>query len=321
MKKIVKLFMVLLCLFMVGCGQEEIDPDKLATIYYLNNSETKLEPHDCLIDLEKVENRETEEISLEQVELERKVSGLLAALASTPPKFEYKAPLAMGFQVLDFHVESGKVMVNVSAEYKELNLTTEVLVRAAIVRTLTQLPQINFVAISVEGAQLTDSTGDIVGWMNRDQFIENEGSEINDYQEVKIKLYFANENGDGLIVASRTKEYSTNISMEKLIVDELIKGPSLEGLYPTINPGTKVASVMVKDGICYLNFDETFLVQPYNVTPEVTLYSLANSLAELPNVNKIQISINGDNSVVYREKYNLTNYYERNLDMVLNLEK
>lgn len=79
-------------------------------------------------------------------------------------------------------------------------------------------------------------------------------------------------------------------------------------------------SVVTKDGICYVNLDETFLNQIYNVTADVTIYSIVNSLAELSNVNKVQISINGDTSTTYREKFAFSTVYERNLDLVEMLE-
>ena len=65
-----------------------------------------------------------------------------------------------------------------------------------------------------------------------------------------------------------------------------------------------------------MNLDENFLVQPYNVSGEVTIYSIVNSLAELPNVNKVQFSINGSTDVMYREKISLTTVFERNLEVV-----
>ena len=67
-----------------------------------------------------------------------------------------------------------------------------------------------------------------------------------------------------------------------------------------------------------VNLDENFLSQTYTVTPEVTIFSITNSLVELTNVNKVQISINGDTSGTYREKYSFTTYFERNLDLVEN---
>jgi len=56
------------------------------------------------------------------------------------------------------------------------------------------------------------------------------------------------------------------------------------------------------------------------VTADVTIYSIVNSLVELSNVNKVQISINGDTSTTYREKFAFSTVYERNLDLVEKLE-
>ena len=305
MKRIMMIFLLICLAMLTACGEEQVDQTKIYSVYYVSNSETKIEMHEHYMEAE---------------ELEKQVAELLTALATTPAKLEYKAPLGMGFQVQSVEINMGKVHLDMSEGYNDMSVTTEVLVRAAIVRTLTQLSQVNFVSITVNGNPLLDSLGNIVSTMNRDQFVENDGNAINTYEEVKLKLYFANEAGDQLIAANRTKEYNTNISLEKLIVEELIKGPSVDGLYPTINPSTKVASVTVRDGICYVNLDETFLTQPYNVTPDATIYSITNSLVELSNVNRVQISINGDNSGTYREKYSLTTYFERNLDIVTTLE-
>lgn len=306
MKRIMTVFFLLICLAMLAaCGEEQVDQTKVYSVYYVSNSETKIEMHEYYMVAE---------------ELEAQVAELLTALATTPAKLEYKAPLGMGFQVQSVEINMGKVHLDMTEGYNDMSVTTEVLVRAAIVRTLTQLNQVNFVSITVNGNPLLDSLGNIVSTMNRDQFVENDGNAINTYEEVKLKLYFANEAGDQLIAANRTKEYNTNIFLAKLIVEELIKGPSVEGLYPTINPSTKVASVTVRDGVCYVNLDETFLTQPYNVTADATIYSITNSLVELSDVNRVQISINGDNSGTYREKYNMTTYFERNLDIVTTLD-
>lgn len=307
MKKRFWLFGLIICFLMLaGCGASDTGETDTMPIYYISNSETKIETHEYALQSQ----TETEQIE-----------ELLAALAQAPLKKEYKAPLAMGFEVLGYTLEDGKLLLNMGQEYKELSVVQELLVRAAIVRTMVQLPGINFVAIRVNDEHLFDSLGQLVGWMNADTFVENEGNEINAYAEVRLKLYFANETGDGLMAIYRTREYNTNISIEKIIVEELIKGPNAEGVvYPTINPDTKVANVAVKDGICYVNLDETFLTQIYNVTPEVTIYSIVNSLVEQTGVNKVQISINGDSSGVYREKYSFTTYFERNLDIVTTIE-
>lgn len=305
MKKGLLLLCILICIWgLTGCGEEE-EAENLFPVYYVSKTETKIEMH---------------QYAMQSTEPKAQIEELLRALATMPAKNEYKAPLNYGFQILEYTLEDGKLLINMDEKYRELTVIQEVLVRAAIVRTLTEHPDVNFVAFRVNNEQLFDNLGYLVGWMNADQFIENEGEEINTYEEVRLKLYFANEAGDRLVATNRTKEYNTNISLEKLIVEELIKGPNAEGVYPTINPSTKIANVTIRDGVCYVNLDETFLTQIYNVTPEVTIFSITNSLVELSNVNKVQISINGETSGVYREKYNLTTYFERNLDIVTTLD-
>ncbi len=302
MKKIGNFMLVLLSLLLLGgCGKEKDDSANIYPVYYVSNSETRVEMR---------------EYAMQSATQEEQLTELITCLSTVPDKLEYKAPLAMGFQVLDVSVSEGKLLLDVDAAYEKMSATTEVLVRAAIVRTLTQLPNVNYVGITVEGTQLYDNIGELVGWMSADEFINNDGNEINTYELVKVKLYFANGDGDRLIAAYREKYYSTNIPLERFVVEELLKGPSeqLEGIYPAVNPGTKVINVMTKDGICYVNLDATFLTVVNNVSTEVSIYSIVNSLVELSNVNKVQILINGEIPSSFQ-----SNTFERNLDYVTTL--
>ena len=281
-KKYVLTGMLLMLLaVLTGCGTREPETGKKISVYYVNTAETKVEVHDQYL------NTKTPEEQLEET---------MTFLSTTPEKLEYKAPFDMGFQVLDYEVEDGKLVINVDKAYSELSVTTEVLVRAAVVRTLTQLSNVKYVTITLEGSQLYDNAGELVGWMNAEQFINNDGNEINTYELVKVKLYFANADGDKLIAAYREKHYSTNTPLERFVVEELIAGPSgqIEGLYPVINPETKIINILTKDGICYVNLDSSFLTVVNNVSTEVAVYSIVNSLVELDNINKVQILVNGE---------------------------
>jgi germination protein M len=302
-------FVLAAALLLAGCGNRgEEDEGRQKKIYYLNNAGTGVEMHAC---------------EIEGSTVEEELDALITQLKTTPSKLEYKAPLQMGFSLLSYRLEDATLYLDVSEEYRNLSPTTEVLVRAALVRTLSQADGVKYVAMTVEGNQLYDSLGNIIGMMSADQFIDNAGDEINAYERVILKLYFANEDGTALIATNRTLAYNTNISLERLVVDELLSGPGAEVsdvVYPTINPNTKIVSISVKDGICYVNFDENFLTQIYNVSSEVAIYSIVNSLAELTNVNKVQISVNGETNLLYRESISLTTVFERNLDLVTTVE-
>ncbi|MDR2043776.1 MAG: GerMN domain-containing protein [Clostridium sp.] len=295
---------VLFCFCLSGitaCEKQEAQPEGLIHIYYVSVPETKVE---------------TREYVMQSDTLEGQLEEVLERLSAIPEKLAYKAPLNMGFSLLAYTLENGKIRLEVDGRYKGLPPTTEVLARAAIVLTLTQIKGINFVGFTVEGNPLYDNLDNVVGWMNADQFRNNAGSEINTYEKVHLKLYFANESGTALVAENRTKLYNSNISLEKLVVEELIKGPGRDGIYPAIHPDTRIISVMTKDGICYVSLDDAFLTPAGNATADVVIYSIVDSLAELSSINKVQITINGNSSGVFREKYSFGTVFERNLDLV-----
>jgi germination protein M len=304
-KKRIRMFMSLLCLLgaLTACGQQETEQEgKSYQIYCVSNDEAKLVSYTY-----QTQSEETAVLLAE----------LLTQLETVPAKFEYEAPLDRGFHVVNYTLDNGLLTMDFDENYSGRETTVEILFRAAIVRTLIQVPGIEHVAFTVQGEPLMDSAGIAIGMMDADTFIENAGNEINAYEKVNLRLYFADETGNGLIEENqRNVVYNSNISLEKLVVERLIAGPQAEGDYPTINPETKIVSVTVKDGICYVNLSEAFLSQPYNVTSDVTIYSITNSLVELPNVNKVQISVNGETNLFYRENVNLATVFERNLDLL-----
>lgn len=306
-KIIIGFLLVLMALMAAACGKEDKNSGTIYQIYYVNKEETKIF---------------STEYGSETEDTEALLDELIEQLGITGERMEYIAPLANDFALLDYTLDNGQLTMNFDEQYKKMDVIREVLVRAAIVRTLTQIPDINYVAFTIQGEMLTDSMGMAVGTMAADTFIDNAGNEINMYEKANLRLYFANEAGDALVEENRRNVvYNSNISMEKLVVEQVLKGPQMQGAYPTINPLTKIVSVNVKDGVCYVNFNEEFLNQPYNVSSEVTIYSITNSLVELSNVNKVQISVNGETNISYRENISLNNVFERNLDLLTTQEE
>ena len=304
MKRFLAFIMAFLMVGIAGCGREIPGADgERIELYFLSESGTKVEAHSYV---------------LESDSMEEQVKEVVTCLSTLPEKLEYQPPLALEFGMNGYQIEDGCMKMDVTAKYKEMAATKEILVRAALVRSFTQINGINFLSMTVEGEPLRDNLGNLVGMMSAGQFIDNAGDAINTYEKVRLKLYFGNETGDKLIAATRTLDYNTIIPMEKLVLEELIKGPdsAAEGVYALINPSTKILSVSVKDGICYVNLDATFTTQIYNGTAEVVLYSIVNSLTELSSVKKVQFLIDGVSEITYREKYSFTTVFERNLDLI-----
>ena len=247
---------------------------------------------------------------------EETARAVLEELKEPAEEIEYTAPIPKEVKVQGCRLRGSILDVDFNSAYLEMGALEEKLVRAAIVQSLVLIDGINAVSFTVDGEMLKDSTGFPVGLMNEDDFVENTGSSPTAYQTDTLMLYFADKEGDSLVPREVDVRYSSNVSREKLIVEKLMQGPSGSGAYPTINPDANLLSVTIKDGICYVNFDSTFLTGAYDVLPEVTVYSIVNSLVEGTEAQQVQITINGETDAKYMETVDLSQPLEEKEELV-----
>lgn len=244
------------------------------------------------------------------------VNEVLEALSSQPTDYELRPTIPEGVKVVSVSLNDGLLLIDFGTEYYRITGRDEILRRAAIVRTLDQIEGISEISFTVDGSPLNDSKGVPVGIMTADMFIDNAGDEINSYERTKLKLYFADEAGTGLIATSEAVAYNSNISMEKLVCEHLISGPLSQGVYPVTDPEVRLMAVSTKDGVCYVNLSKEFLTKHGNLTDEVVLYSFVNSLTELANVNRVQFMIDSETEISFGEHSYLNAPFDRNLELV-----
>ena len=193
----------------------------------------------------------------------------------------------------------------------------EVLVRASFVQTLTQVEGVEFVAFYIGKEPLKNEDGYSVGLMCAEDFVQTTGSSINSYQTTDLTLYFADKDGKGLKEVQRSNvRYNANTLNEKLVVERLMKGTSASGSQPTIPKTAKLLGVSVKEGICYVNFDSKFVTDSYDLDPQVTVFSVVNSVIANSNVSKVQILIDGANDVLYKNSVDLSRPLEWNAELI-----
>lgn len=236
------------------------------------------------------------------------IEELLAALQSEPSSMVYKKTIPDGVTIKDYSMEGERLVLNFDNKYSELKGISEVLCRATVVKTLCQIPGVNFVLFNVNGQPLIDSNGIQTGLMTAESFIENTGAETN----YKATLYYSNETGDLLKKTSRNIFYTGTSSIEELVINQIINGPTELGLYPTVPEGTTLLNVTTKESICYVDLNEKFLEKLPNISDEVAIYSIVNSLVELPGINKVQFRINGKTVETFQNT-SFEILFERNL--------
>ncbi len=294
------LLVLSMLLSLTGCsfgGKEEGEYQ----VYYLNMDMTKVVP---------------EEYNSSGATGDELIEELLNKLKSAPDSSKLRQTIPVNVDVEWFQVNSSCCYINFSEEYYSLTRTEEVLIRAAIVRTILQVSGVSLVAFRVNEEPLYTPDGTMVGSMTSDSFVENPGEQINSSVETNLTLYFSNGDGTELVKETREVHYSTNISMEKLVLEQLIEGPKKSGAVATLPSGTKLISVSTVEGVCYVNLSDSFKNQNTSITEDVLLYSIVNSLTELSGVTKVQLSINGDTKGSVRYSYDLSKMYERNFDML-----
>lgn len=241
---------------------------------------------------------------------------VLDELSRPAEDIEYTPPIPEKVEVQDCRLRGSILDVDFNEAYLEMESLEEKLMRAAIVQSLVRIEGINAVSFTVEGEPLKDSEGRAVGLMNVDDFVENTGSSPSAYQTDTLTLYFADGAGEKLVAEQRDVRYSSNVSKEKLIVEKLMQGPSGGEGYSTINPDANLLSVTIKDGICYVNFDSTFLTGAYDILPELTVYSIVNSLVEGTEAQKVQITINGETEAEYMDTVDLSQPLEAKEELI-----
>lgn len=291
-------------LLLFGCGKKEQKYVAGRCIYYVNEEKTGLK---------KVAYEP------EFTDAGKEVEDILEKMKETPESLEYRAPIPADIEIRGIGGLTAKFKVLVldfSSNYTEMDPVTEVLMREAVVRTMVQVEGVDAVSFTVDKMPLKDKYGNLVGEMNADSFLKNTGSAIHSYKKTTLTLYFGNETGDKLKREESSARYNSNMPIEKLILEQLQKGPSDKSMKATLPKEVKILSVSLKDGICYLNLDENFLNATYTVQPDIVIASIVNSIIDAGNAAQVQISVNGENDVAFQGTIPLNMPFTRDLDIV-----
>lgn len=285
------------CLGLAGCRREEkprVLPDGTYRIYYLNQTRTKL------TSVEYETDTTDPELLLEE---------LGGQLEQVPENPDYQELLEENVELLGFRQEENILYLDFNKEYSSMKPSREILCRAALAKTFTQVSGVDYISIFCDGQPLMDSNGSPVGAVAGTDFVESI-SDVNSYEWVELKLYFANGTKDGLQAETREVIHNVNTSMERLIVEQLLAG-SQAGGNPVLPKETRILNVSMTENTCYVNLDSGFLNGDLEAAEYIPIYALVNSLTELQTVNKVQITVNGSADILYRNAISLASPLER----------
>lgn len=302
-KKILFLSVILSGL-LAGCSQKEMPrptPEEgKYLIYYLNTATTKLVPR---------------EYEAEATDKEALVDELMEQFLHVPKELDCQAALIDKVAYQGSRQEEQVLYLYFDVNYTGMKPEREILCRAALTRTLTQIPGVDYINIYCGDQPLMDRQGNPVGMLASTDFIMNT-SNVNAYEKTELTLYFADETGNKLLEEKREVVHNINTSLEQLVVEQLIAGPGQEGRHPTLLSDCKILSLSVTDNVCYINFDSAFLNTSLPVSEYVPIYSIVDSLSEMTTVTKVQIMVNGSQNVMFRDVISLNTPFEKSQDYI-----
>lgn len=213
-------------------------------------------------------------------------------------------------------IDGSNVYIYFTDSYNIMDAATEVLYRAAVVKTLTQAEGIEHVTFYVAGLPAVNARGEVMGMMSAGDFIDYADVKSHDIQWSELKLYFTNAKGDKLVPVDTLVAYNKSVPVERVIVEQLINGPEAQGCYRTLPSNLKLLGISITDGTCYVNFDSALVSEMVNTEAMIPIYSVVNSLCELDKIDQVQILVNGESNKMYRESMSLETKFTPDYSLV-----
>ena len=302
-KFVVRIMCILICIgitmSMPACSSES--KNEKYTIYYTNSSKDKLIGSTCMLDA--------------SMSVEDKVRTLLDNMGVRSSSKDEYIIKPDNVNLLESSVKGKTAFLNFTTTYKQMPSQVELLYRAAVVKTLTQLDDISYVHFYVDGKEALYEDGSVMGMFKSSDFTSSD-NDIRQMDWRNVQLFYADESGTRLVKVKEMLAYNKNMPIERMVVQRLISGPTTQDAYSALPEAVKLLGVSVVDKVCYVNLSEEFADGLVNVASEVEIYSIVNSLCSLDNIESVKIFINGDYSSTFKDNISLDRFYKFNQSLV-----
>lgn len=289
-----RFFMLMLCglllLSAAGCGAAGTDPETPAYELYFVEADLKEANGRGALRAEAAYLPK----ELSDAGPEEQAKSLMESLLQGPLDITLKSPIPAGTSLLSLKLQGGRATVDLSAGYASLSGVALTLADYAVTLTLTQVPEISSVKITVRGQELAYRNKQ--SFASRDVLLVPEEDVISTVQAV---LYFLDENGV-LVPEERTLDLYEGNTQVFAVARALENGPEGKKLSAVLPEGFRVRSVWLEEDVCYVNLSSS---QLETLPPEADLHtaavSLARSLCSLETVSEVRFLVDGEFARLY----------------------
>ena len=284
-----KRWMALLCcvLLILGCaclGTAEEEPAETPYILYFQERELQAAAGSGA--LRKVGARLTETAGMSDEEI---AEILMIELLAGPVDETLKRTIPAGTTLSSLEVEGTRAYVDLSSTYGMLSGVALTLADQSIALTLTQLPGILSVKITVLGQELEYRDKQI--FTGRDVLLAPEGDVVSTLETL---LYFPDETGQ-LAAEERQLDLYEGDTQVGVVLRALENGPETKELQPVLPEGFRVRSAWLEESVCYVNLSGHLLESlPEDAALEPVLEALGRSFCGLDAVTETRFLVDGE---------------------------
>jgi germination protein M len=241
---------------------------------------------------------DSSELGMETREIEYAGAGALQAilneLLKPPVTPAFRRAIPEGTKTYSVTLDGEVATVNFSSGFNGDTDGMKRLSRGCVIKTLCAVDEVEKVQILIESEpMLRLSDGTPTGPLGEEDILLT--SPAVNADRTMLSLYFADKDAMGLAREYRLVTLKEGATLEQTVVAEIIKGPQNKAFFRTLTEDTKLLSAETRDGVCFINFSSDFVAKNSGGSAKETMaiYSLVNSLCELPGVNKVQLLIEG----------------------------
>lgn len=226
------------------------------------------------------------------------VEAMMDALLAGPDRDSgLTSPFPTGTRLLGWKLDAdGLLWVDLSDDYGSLAGIRLTLADYCITMTLSQIPGVERVSVTVSGRQLS---------YRYRQELETGQAVLSGAEERPVEksavLYFPRAAGRGLGFENRVFQVTEDDVFADVVTRALLDGPREEELTSVIPEGTQLISAKVEDGVCVLNFSKELLDgMPEDAEGQnLLIYSIVNTLGNLESVDAVRFQVEGEDLTAY----------------------
>lgn len=222
----------------------------------------------------------TEELATELVE----------KLMERPGEEGLGSVLPEGTELCGLEVRNGQALLDFSRPYASLSGIDLTLADYAIALTLTQIPEISSVKITVQGHELSYREQQV--FCPEDVLLSPQEDVVS---TAEVSLYFPNEAGE-LVAEQRTLDLFEGDTQPGAVARALEEGPESRELNPLFPEGFQVKTLRLEDELCYVNLSSQQLAALDKRQVRQVLESLNRSLCSLETIKRVEFLVDGEYS-------------------------